>query len=144
MNESFTMIARICFQSVVSQFSIRHTDSRANFTAAGGFAIDLTSDSWDFLMPLTATQNQKITTGEYRENFFVLIIAFISLSLSISAGSHLDLNLAEEEETTEKRKFNIPVWASITAGSTCAKSAITNLRFSSILTVCSANCFWIS
>lgn len=56
MNDSLTIIARICFQSVVSQFSIRHTDSKANLTAAGGFAIDLTSDNCDFLMPLTATQ----------------------------------------------------------------------------------------
>lgn len=56
MNESLTMIARICFQSDVSQFSMRHTDSRASLTAAGGFAIDLTSDNWDFLIPLTATR----------------------------------------------------------------------------------------
>lgn len=54
MNESLTIMARICFQSCVSQFSIRHTDSRASLTAAGGFAIDLTSDNCDFLMPLTA------------------------------------------------------------------------------------------
>lgn len=56
MNVSLTMIARICFQSCVSQFSMRQTDSRASFTAAGGFAIDFTSDSCDFLMPLTATR----------------------------------------------------------------------------------------
>jgi len=45
---------RIAFQSTAFTFNSKHTDSNANLTAGGGFAIDLTSARCFFLIELTA------------------------------------------------------------------------------------------
>lgn len=60
INVSLFRVERIVFQSEVSVPSnSKQIDSSANFTMAGGFAIDLTSANCFFLMPLTAKQRDK-------------------------------------------------------------------------------------
>lgn len=54
INESFTSTARICFQSTAFSPNNRQIDSQANFTGAGGFAIERTSANCFFFIPLTA------------------------------------------------------------------------------------------
>lgn len=51
---SLTRTCRMDFQSVTGSLIIKQTDSRANLTTGGGFAIDLTSAKCFFLMSLTA------------------------------------------------------------------------------------------
>jgi hypothetical protein len=58
MKESFTRTPRIAFQSTAFSPSKRQIDSQANFTGAGGFAIDRTSANCFFLMPLTADHSE--------------------------------------------------------------------------------------
>lgn len=43
-----------------------------------------------------------------------------------------------------RRHANSPFWASMTAGSTWARSAMTSCRFCSMWMVCSLSCSWIS
>lgn len=50
---------RIAFQSVVDSPKRRHIDSRAIFTAGGGFDMDLTSTRFCFLIDCTAINYQK-------------------------------------------------------------------------------------
>jgi hypothetical protein len=58
MNPSLTKTCLICFQSATSaSFNSKHTDSSANLTAGGGFAIERTSAKCFFLIPLTAKLN---------------------------------------------------------------------------------------
>uniref|UniRef100_A0A8C4TEM7 Uncharacterized protein n=1 Tax=Erpetoichthys calabaricus TaxID=27687 RepID=A0A8C4TEM7_ERPCA len=59
MKFSLIMIERICFQSVVLSPRSKQMDSRASFTAAGGFAIERTSTRCCFLMDLTASSRQE-------------------------------------------------------------------------------------
>ena len=54
MKFSLMMMDRICFQSVVLSPKSKQMDSRANFTAAGGLAMERTSTRCCFLMDLTA------------------------------------------------------------------------------------------
>lgn len=55
MKLSLFKVDRIVFQSVVSLASnSKHIDSNANFTIAGGLAIERTSANCFFLIPLTA------------------------------------------------------------------------------------------
>lgn len=51
---SLTITERIVFQSAAGSFNKRHTDSNANFTTAGGLAIERTSAKCCFLIALTA------------------------------------------------------------------------------------------
>uniref|UniRef100_A0A8C6KR43 Uncharacterized protein n=1 Tax=Nothobranchius furzeri TaxID=105023 RepID=A0A8C6KR43_NOTFU len=55
MKFSLMMMERICFQSVVLSPRSKQMDSRANFTAAGGLAMERTSTRCCFLIDLTAT-----------------------------------------------------------------------------------------
>ena len=51
---SLTMMPRIAFQSGALSLSSSHTDSKANLTGGGGFAMVRISANCFFLMPLTA------------------------------------------------------------------------------------------
>ena len=57
---SLTVIPRIVFQSVVFSPKSKHIDSKAIFTAAGGFAIDLISTKCCLRIPLTAEKGGQI------------------------------------------------------------------------------------
>uniref|UniRef100_A0A5F8GEK9 Uncharacterized protein n=1 Tax=Monodelphis domestica TaxID=13616 RepID=A0A5F8GEK9_MONDO len=58
MKFSLIMMERICFQSVVLSPNSRQMDSRASFTAAGGFAIERTSTRCCFFIDFTAKRQQ--------------------------------------------------------------------------------------
>lgn len=80
MKLSFWRIDRMVFQSgAVSGSGValnsKHIDSSANFTTAGGLAIDRTSANWFFLMPLTA----KNCLGHSRGQIIHIYVGFIHL-----------------------------------------------------------------
>lgn len=60
MKFSRIITARIAFQSVAFSPSSKQIDSSANFTTAGGFAIDLTSTKCCFLIELTAKEQHQL------------------------------------------------------------------------------------
>lgn len=68
MKLSLFKIDRIVFQSGITSLSSvasssRQIDSKANFTIAGGFAIDLISDNCFFFIPLTAMHSYIMEQG---------------------------------------------------------------------------------
>lgn len=71
MKPSWTIIPRIVFQSDAGLSSKSHTDSRANFTTAGGLAIERTSANCFFLMELTAEMGFK--TKLYKQHKIGLV-----------------------------------------------------------------------
>lgn len=64
---SLTMMPRIAFQSVAVSLSSSHTDSKANLTTAGGFAIERISAKCFFLIELTAKQSLKCKTNKVKK-----------------------------------------------------------------------------
>lgn len=68
MKLSLFKIDRIVFQSGITSLSSvasssKQIDSKANFTIAGGFAIDLISDNCFFFIPLTAMHSYIMEQG---------------------------------------------------------------------------------
>lgn len=59
MKFSLIMMERICFQSVVLSPNSRQMDSSANFTAAGGLAMERTSTRCCFFIDFTANKCKK-------------------------------------------------------------------------------------
>lgn len=68
MKFSLMMMERICFQSVVLSPNSRQMDSSANFTAAGGLAMERTSTRCCFFIDFTANKCKKDKSVDWEEN----------------------------------------------------------------------------